>query len=389
MPAASNGEILLKAIGAHGRPTGSTAEQAARDLCARELTSAGFTVGERAFEYSAFPGLWGTSIVGLLLALTALWVALRARSGSLGTGDVFGTALALCAIGVFGWWLGRYGITSLPVMRRRGMNLEGVRGVPKVWLVAHLDTKRQPISLLIRAAGVVVTLVAWLAIFAILAFLPNGARSHWIVALGWIAAAGALPLVLSWVHHTGGGTGALDNASGVATVLRAATLARRDMSLGVLLTSAEELGMAGARGWLAQRADGERGVAINCDGVDDHGQLTCTIARDGGVLRSALALLADGRMRTGPVRVRGSMPGVLFDSVAFAEAGWPACTLSRGTLGSLARVHTRSDTLDRVGGVSVEETARVIAALAGSIIAVEYRGDTAAEEQQQNGSTGD
>lgn len=368
-----------------------------RDLCARELKSAGFSVSERAFEYSAFPGLWGTPIVGLLLVVTALWVAMRAHRGAFGRGDVPATAATLCAIGVLGWWLGRYGITSVPIMRRRGVNLECLRGVPKVWLVAHLDTKGQPVSLLVRAIGVVLTLLAWLGIFVVLAFAPNGARSHWIVALGWIAVAGALPLVLSWVHHTGGGTGALDNASGVATVLRAVTLAGRDMPLGVLLTSAEELGMAGARGWLAQHVGGEQrrgrgwGIAINCDGVDDHGEVTCTIARDGGVFRSGLLKLSE-RRSTGPVRIRRSMPGVLFDSVAFADAGWPAATISRGTLGSLARVHTGTDTLLRMRGTSVEDAARMIAelagVLAGSIIAVECDGG-AEQERKHDGSTGD
>ncbi len=378
----SDGEILLRRIGAYGRPAGSASEQAIRELCARELTSAGFLVAERAFEYSAFPGLWGTPTVGLLLGIAALWVATRAGSGAFGKGDVLATAATLCAIGVLGWWLGRYGIMGLPIMRRHGVNLEGSRGLPKVWLVAHLDTKGQPISLLTRAAGVVSTLAAWLGILAVLAFAPNAAKLHWVVVLGWIGIIGALPLVLSWVHHTGGGTGALDNASGVATVIRAATLIAPDLPVGVLLTSAEELGMAGARGWLAQRTVPERGVAINCDGVDDNGELTCTITRDDGVFRLAMATLARRHTIGEQVRVRRSLPGVLFDSVAFSDRGWAAATLSRGTLRSLARVHTTADTLDRLRGGSVEQTARIVAALAGSIIAVECSGDAAVEEQE-------
>jgi hypothetical protein len=57
-------------------------------------------------------------------------------------------------------------------------------------------------------------------------------------------------------------------------------------------------------------------------------------------------------------------PGVLMDAVAFDAAGWAALTVSRGTWGSLARVHTRRDTLARLTGEGVPEAAGVLARLA-------------------------
>ena len=57
----------------------------------------------------------------------------------------------------------------------------------------------------------------------------------------------ALPVMASVVGARS--AGALDNASGVATVLRAVELLARDVAVGVVLTSAEELGLAGARAW--------------------------------------------------------------------------------------------------------------------------------------------
>ena len=61
--------------------------------------------------------------------------------------------------------------------------------------------------------------------------------------------------------------------------------------MGVLLTSAEELGLAGARAWVhAWAQDGRApGVALNCDGVDDRGTLALLPAGT-----PPAALLAEG-----------------------------------------------------------------------------------------------
>lgn len=386
------GVELLQAIGAWARPAGSEPERLAREVCARELRDGGFSVVDRPFEYSAFPGLWGTPLVGVMLLLAGLVVALwrvDTTSGAL-LGPAIGLMMALAAA-VVGWWLVRYGGGSMRIMPRRGVNLEASRGVPNLWLVAHLDTKSQPVSLLVRAAGVLITCVSWCAILVVCVGILAGVAGGAAVApLGWIAAVGAIPLVLSWVSHrgAGAGAGALDNASGVAVVIRASALVDRDISLGVMLSSGEELGLVGARAWLAgRRLPG--GVVINCDGIDDIGTVTCTVARDGGVFRSSVEEVVRELAVFPSIRVRRSLPGVLFDAVAFADEGWPAATVSRGTLRSLARVHTRADTLDRIYGTGVEHTARFIAALAGSIIAGPYAGDAGAEEHRKYGSRGD
>lgn len=379
------GAELLQVIGAQARPAGSDSERRARELCARELSDAGFSVADRPFDYSAFPGLWGTPVVGVMLLTAALATALGRADGA---GVQIGLVLALAA-GVVGWWLARHG-GSLRLARRRGVNLEAWRGVPKVWLVAHLDSKTQPVSLLVRAAAVVITCVSWVIVLLACAGVLAGMIDAGVVGtLAWVAVAGAVPLVLSWVRHGDGGTGALDNASGVAAVMQAAVLVNREHPLGVVLSSGEELGLVGARAWLAGRRGLDPGVAINCDGIDDDGAVTCTIARDGGVVRSSVVWVVSEMSLRPAVRVRNSLPGVLFDAVAFADAGWPAVTVSRGTLGSLARVHTRADTLDRLHGAGVEQTAHFMAALAGAIIAGHNAGVTGTEEQTKDGSTGD
>jgi len=85
-----------------------------------------------------------------------------------------------------------------------------------------------------------------------------------------IAVVGAVPVLGSVIGNRS--AGAVDNASGVATVLGAAATLP-DANLGVLITDAEELGLAGARAWCAETTR-RRVPVLNCDGVDDDGVLT-------------------------------------------------------------------------------------------------------------------
>lgn len=253
---------------------------------------------------------------------------------------------------VAGRWLARDGVLTLPVMRRRGVNLEARRDgeEPPIWLIAHLDSKSQPISLFLRAAGILLLVVCWLA--AVVASSRLLSSRVWYVVIA-CAILGALPVILSVVGRRS--PGAVDNASGVATVLAAVACLPPDAPVGVLITDAEELGLAGARAWCIERAPA---IALNCDGVDDSGRLTLMWSRP----RSTRVERAFRRTRE--VRVIPLLPGVLADSLAFAAAGWEAVTLSRGTVRTLQRIHTPHDSLENLRGVGLAEAALVLASAA-------------------------
>jgi Zn-dependent M28 family amino/carboxypeptidase len=223
--------------------------------------------------------------------------------------------------------------------------------------VAHVDSKWQPVSMIARVAGVVVVTVGWLAL---LIELVVGASGWEPLALVWI---GAVPLLLSFVGRGARNHGALDNASGVAAVLEAAALLPRDgtrpAAVGVLITDAEELALAGSRAWARARRTGPS-IALNCDSIDDRGPLTVMHHR--GRSRA----LADDLDRVArsckePLRVIPLLPGILTDSVALAAAGWRTVTLSRGTVRTLDRIHTSRDTLAAMAGSGITGTARVLA----------------------------
>jgi hypothetical protein len=268
------------------------------------------------------------------------------------------------ALLVLGWWLARRAVLDAPWMRADGMNLEATRSEDvRVWLCAHLDSKSQPIPTLVRSAGIVVEGIGFLATLALAVAAAAGRPAPfaaWVLT-AIVTLVGAFPVVLSVVGSRS--PGAFDNASGVVTVLAAARdLADRD-DVGVLLSDAEELGLAGAHAWGRNRGGA---VVLNCDGVDDHGAVQVMYAG-----RAPVALLGAVREASRAcgvaTRVRRLPLGVLTDSVAIAQGGGMSVTFSRGTLASLARVHSVRDDLSRLRGAGIAETARAMAAAARTL----------------------
>lgn len=354
-PAGRVGAAHLAVIGRQPRPAGSAGEAQARDYAERVLEDAGFTVSREPFDYSRFPGRYGTPIGGALATATVLTAAAFGLAGSpptaLGALLLGGLAVAAFAKAMLG-----DAVVTLPVQRAWGENLVATWGTetPHVWLVAHLDSKSQPVPSLVRIAGV--GLVACALVLALaaallqLAALPH--RMAWWGAVVLVLLGG--PPVIASVVGTRS-DGAVDNASGVAAVLAAAVSVRPETMFGVLLPSAEELGLAGARAWA--RAGRRPGTALNCDGVDDAGELTIMYsgAAPTPLIQSLQALAPQ------PPRVRRMPLGLLTDSVALADCGWATVTVSRGSLATLSRVHSPGDSLAALRGDAIDDVATLLA----------------------------
>jgi hypothetical protein len=251
-------------------------------------------------------------------------------------------------------------VRLFPVMRASAVNLEARRGEPHVWLVAHLDSKSQTIPMLIRIASA----VALSMVTLLVALVLLGALVGWIEptpfwsAIQVIALVVAMPSIFCLVGNQS--PGAVDNATGVATVLLAAAALAPLPNLGVLITSGEELGLAGARIW-ALTASTES-IVLNCDTIDESGRWRLMYSGDRPLrLSAAIAgVSAALGVRLAPSRM---IPGILADSMAFSDRGIEAVTLSRGTISTLARIHTRRDTSIPLPGSGVAEASRVLAAL--------------------------
>src|SRR5512143_622091 len=339
-------------MGAVSRPAGGAAVTEARAYCADVLRGLGFTTNERAFEYSAFAGAYATPLAGLLILPFAATLAFAPRSRMTALIGVLVLALA----SVVARYVARQGILQLPLARRRGINLEAVRGSeePRVWLVAHIDSKWQPVAMLARVAGVMATAIA-LSGLLLLAVAQAAVPATVVWILFALACAGALPLMLSYVGA--GNHGTVDNASGVAAVLEAAAAIPSSAKVGVLITDAEELALAGARAWAGSRAPS---IALNCDSVDDDGSLV--VMYSGSRPARLVSALAAAASAVGEhVRVLRLIPGILTDHVALADAGWETVTLSRGDVRTLQRIHTSRDSLASMRGTGIASAAHVIA----------------------------
>lgn len=338
----------LARLGARSRPTGGAAAADAREYCAATLRGLGFAISEHSFEYSAFPGGYAAPAFGLAIPTLATLV-FATRHTSLAWVAV---AFAIAIVWLLVRFTGARAVLDGPLMRRAGVNLQAVRGAetPRVWLVAHLDSKWQPVSMIARVAGVATLGVGLVALAIAAVVRPTVAP----IALGLIGL-GAIPLVLSVVGD--GNDGTLDNASGVAAVLEAVSLVPPDLALGVLIADAEELALAGARAWARSTRPA---VALNCDSVDDEGPLVVMYTRAKPArLTEALDTAA---VKAGePLRTIRLIPGILTDSVALADAGWQSVTLSRGTIRTLQRIHTARDTLAGMRGTGIAGAARVLA----------------------------
>jgi hypothetical protein len=349
------GRAHLAQLAREPRPAGSAAEAAAREYCAAELRLAGFDVRDEMFEFSAWPGRYATSVAGVV---SILLLAAAAHMGYRGAPVAALTILAGGAVllALASLYLMRTGVLDFPLARERSENLVAVRGSPTLWLVAHLDSKSQPVSIMVRALAITATLLVWAGAFftAIAQLQGENVAAMWLpVAIVGLLA--GIPVAASLVRARS--NGAVDNASGMATVLLAAAAVPREIPLGVLITSAEELGLAGARAFVRAHPPAR---AINVDGVDDRGRVRLTYTRRTPQRLIDLLKRAAGDSEQ-PVATNRLFPGVLLDGVALADAGWEVLTLSRGDARTVARIHTSRDDVAHLSGAGAEMAGKLLA----------------------------
>jgi hypothetical protein len=353
-------KILLDDLSQAPRFAGSPEEAQARARCREELERAGFSCRDLPFEYSQWPGRWGPPLAALIQTLTILAVAhMAVHSGPLWAliiGAALVSALMLASADAKRRWT-----AVLPWQRARSVNLEARRGNPVVWLVAHIDSKSQTVPMLIRIASSVAlgAITAMALLILLLSLVDAGPPVYAWHVLALAAVLGALPSMFCFVRNES--RGALDNASGVAAVLIAAQTAAAPQDLGVLITSGEELGLAGARAWAAGATLGM--LVVNCDTVDDAGSWRCMYSgsKPAGIAQAVETIALKRGLK---VAIGRMIPGILADSMAFADLGIESVTISRGNLSTLARLHTRRDNSHAFGGSGVADGGALLSSLA-------------------------
>jgi hypothetical protein len=226
-----------------------------------------------------------------------------------------------------------------------GVNLIAVRPQARVttWLSAHYDSKGQAVSMATR-------LLLFAAVLVALLGLPFGI---------WVPAVLAPLLFLAANRITDGSPGALDNASGLLTVLATLDALPPTAAVGVLLLDAEEWGLVGARALARERANLLDGTAlINFDGIDDRGGVTALMHRAGPVAHGVALALGASVWRHLPVFV---------DGMALAPATRECVTIMKGNWATMRVVHTDRDTSGRLTLSGVAEVSRAIAAALSTV----------------------
>jgi hypothetical protein len=235
----------------------------------------------------------------------------------------------------------------------RTANITAVKGPdpePLVWLVAHSDSKVQRHSLRTRVVAVW-SVLAGAILLAVGAVLDKGDLMALVTVLGALLGVAGAGMVMARAGLMDGSPGAVDNATGVVAVLAAAEQLGWRRDVGILITGAEELAMAGAREWVKMGWSGN--LFVNFDGVDGRGQYYLWVHK-GASPGAACYLETQLRDRFGP---EDSAPkflkfltfGMFVDGTVLAKTGMSGVTVQRGTFGgTVAVAHTREDTPERV-----------------------------------------
>ena len=197
---------------------------------------------------------------------------------------------------------------------------------PSIWLVAHYDSKGQPISMAVRLIG----------FFALLAGLVG-------LIVSTIPALALLVVGLSIVLQNrvnDNSPGAVDNATALIAVFMTLDQLTPTTPVGVIFPDAEEFGLVGARALAADRADlFAESVVINLDGLDDVGAPIALLHRPGSTGVAVATALHARRWRLLPVVV---------DGIALARVARECVTILKGNWRTMRIVHRPEDTATRV-----------------------------------------
>ncbi len=367
---------------ARPRVTGSAENRRVADEITSRLMSWGYQITRETFEFSTAYNRFITIevLACLLLALSAL--AVQAMSP---------WAAVLFAVGIWGMigvapWLNRAAQAGAIAPQREPRHVDlwqrlclrigrrlsatnliatlpGVADdaeLPHLMLVAHYDSKSQRLPIVFRVACFALSMAGGLVYgVATLFYALTGAVAvnGLATGAGVIAVVAGLPLLFLDVGNAS--PGAIDNASGLGTLLHLAEILAQQrnwqsrLRITFLITDAEEIGVSGATAFVRRHIDALQRDAqgaglrvLNFDGVGVDADLRLAGARSSRRKGDCLAGQIAAAARECGLRIEPfSMVGLSYDHVPFAEAGFDAVSLIAIGRATWA-VHTPHDTAD-------------------------------------------
>ena len=222
-------------------------------------------------------------------------------------------------------------IDGINLIAQRPSGRPAVR--PPVWLVAHYDSKGQPISMFTRLLCVVTVLVALLTLW-VSAILTDSSR--------WAFLFFVVVLAASWVLNrvNDNSPGAVDNATALVAVFMTLDQLSSTAAIGVVFPDAEEYGLVGARALAAEHGHlFAEATLINLDGLDDVGRPTAFLHRAGPTVKAVAEALKARQCRWLPVFV---------DGIVLQRVSRECVSILKGNWRTMRVVHRPEDTAARV-----------------------------------------
>ncbi len=365
------------------RKTGTEGEKKAAQTIVQILKGLGYEAAEEEFSILVPPWVWikGNPLLSSLLLLT-LWLTYEKIP------FVAFLLSTLYLLSLFVWdrvwlWIGEWMVSAdLSQGRIRTENIvarfPGDRRENPLCLMAHYDSKSQSFNLYLRTvlfllaggSGGLFTLCVWIQVFR-----------------GWMGAQGysippffhfafflslAIHLVLIFSRLGTQSEGAVDNASGVGTLLAIARnwafQNRKGLDLRFVFTGAEELGLLGSlmfkKRW-GQRMIEERACLINIDSVGKRGKMrVCASGQTGNKwLKQALSLAREKGMSLQSLRFH---KGILMDHLPFCQLQIPSLSLTSVSTEGW-HLHTPRDSFSLVQPEGLVEMEGFVLALVDSM----------------------
>jgi peptidase M28-like protein len=216
---------------------------------------------------------------------------------------------------------------------------DGPTARPSVWLLAHYDSKGQPISMLVRLLG--------------FALLVGGVPWLLVDFMSAIVAVGLGLAIVAQNRATNESPGAVDNATALLAVFMTIDQLPSTAPVGIVFPDAEEYGLVGARSLATDHGDLFTDTAlINLDGLDDVGRPTVFAHRPGTLGTAVAGALNARQWRWLPVIV---------DGMTLARVSRECVSILKGNVHTMLVVHTPQDTVARV---TLDGAASVAAGLA-------------------------
>jgi hypothetical protein len=211
---------------ARPRLTGSEGAAETAAAVRTRFEDSGYVVEERSFTFNPWPGRFGITVIG------ALYLAATFGAAVLLFSDRPYAAMSLLlvllvTVGLLAFFAPG-AIDSLKWGERQGLNLWAAppSGRPRYIIMAHRDSKSQPVPLAFRGPAIVLAIIVWIAL--LIGAMMHTARplpGILLLLLGAAAIFAGVTLIFCWVDNQS--PGALDNASGVAAALGIADRERR------------------------------------------------------------------------------------------------------------------------------------------------------------------